>query len=336
MAGVNKSNGFVGDDRERVHDVSFVGCEINEYLTNLLGQEFQEYREKWIKAERHLQQAEFPLFLQVETVDACNLRCAMCFRRLQQGRKGRCMAPELFQQIIDQIQPGKCPSMCLNGNNEPLLDPHLAERIAMAHAAGVLDTRINTNGMLLTENRSRALIESGLTRLSVSIDAARPATYDKIRTGGDFAKVVANVRKFLEVRRWLGVRLPLLRVTFVVLNDNREEQDEFVRFWQDQADYVSFQSYVPHTQEDGDSEIGGEAVTATGEQRCSQPFERLVIDVEGNVFPCCAPLGSGLLIGSLKEHSLQHLWDSARMQELRQHLATNCLQNEPVCAICKK
>lgn len=335
MASMSGGQEVANDLHQQIRDVSFVNDDVNVYLGSIIGPQFMEYRAKWLAAERHLQQSEFPLFLQVETVDACNLRCSMCFRRTQQNSKSRHMEPALFQGIIDQITPGKCPSMCLNGNNEPLLDPHLADRVALAHAAGVLDTRINSNGMLLTEDWSIRLIESGLTRLSISLDAARPETHAKIRSGGDFAKVVANVQRFLELRRSKGVRLPLLRITFVILPDNMHEQDEFVRFWQDKADYISFQSYVPHTKEDRDAVLAGSTEGDSVGQRCSQPFERLLIDVAGNVFPCCAPLGRRLQIGSIKEQSLQQIWDSDRMLTLRRNLAANCLENEPSCAICK-
>ncbi len=322
------------DGSGRIRDVSFVGCDIDDYLIDLLGPRFEGYRRRWKAAELGHSLPEFPLFLQVETVDGCNLKCQMCFRRLQNKRPRRKMGRDMFARIMEEVRLGACPSMCLNGNNEPLLDPLIPERIEMAHSAGVLDTRINTNGMLLSEGLSERLIESGLTRLSVSIDAATPETYARIRTGGNFDRVVNNVRGFLKIRRRAGSRLPVLRVTFVVLKDNLDEIEEFSRFWSDKADYVSFQRYVPHTPNDRSLNPQAEGAMPPQLNRCSQPFERLIVDADGNVFPCCSPLGAGLRLGSLQDTTLLDLWSSEREKKLRQSLKTGNLVDEPVCADC--
>ena len=334
MAAANSSRAETAPGNERIRDISFVGCDINEHLAGILGPGFVDYRKRWASAEQLLQTPDAPLFLQVETINGCNLRCRMCFRRTKAGSPVKTMRPELFQRIIEQVAEERIPSMCLNENNEPLLDREIPNRIAMARAAGVIDARINTNGMLLTAEMSRRLIASGLTRLSVSIDAARVETYSGIRTGGDFHRVVTNVLNFLDLRRAAGARLPVLRVTFVVLEENTSEQDEFVAFWADKADYVSFQRYVPHTSADVAKGLGAKSAS-NGGGVCSQPFERLIIDVDGGVYPCCSPLGRNLRLGSIQEQSIHELWNSAREKHLRQCMSAGDLQSEAVCAACR-
>ena len=46
-----------------------------------------------------------------------------------------------------------------------------------------MDIMINTNGSPLTARRSQQLLDSGLTRLRFSLDAATPETYKKVRVG---------------------------------------------------------------------------------------------------------------------------------------------------------
>ena len=204
----------------------------------------------------------------------------------------------------------------------------------MAHAAGVLDSRINTNGMLLTEDVAKRLIQSGLTRLSVSIDASSSETYRKIRSGGVFNKVLNNVERFISIRNNSGSRLPVLRVTFVVLQDNQHEQDDFVKYWSDKADYISFQRYVPHTRTDLSLDLEPTNVDRKVFKTCPQPFQRLIIDVVGNVFPCCSPLGSNIKLGTLKESTVYYIWSAERIDCLRSCFLSSKLHNEPVCALC--
>jgi cyclic pyranopterin phosphate synthase len=56
--------------------------------------------------------------------------------------------------------------------------------VAEAREAGILDISLITNGSLLTPARAKALMEAGLTRLMVSVDAAPPKTKARGRPGG--------------------------------------------------------------------------------------------------------------------------------------------------------
>jgi len=59
------------------------------------------------------------------------------------------------------------------GIGEPLFHPRTVEWVAQAKAAGAR-VELITNGTLLTEKRSRQLIDAGLDLLWVSIDGASP------------------------------------------------------------------------------------------------------------------------------------------------------------------
>ena len=51
----------------------------------------------------------------------------------------------------------------------------------MAEKAEIMDQFIFTNGVLLNEKNSKKILESSLTRLFISIDAATSETYDQVR-----------------------------------------------------------------------------------------------------------------------------------------------------------
>ena len=52
--------------------------EINSKLSSIIGKKFEDYREKWDAANRFELETDFPLFLQVETHQICNLKCPSC------------------------------------------------------------------------------------------------------------------------------------------------------------------------------------------------------------------------------------------------------------------
>ena len=52
--------------------------DINDKLISLLGEPFEEYRKQWDAANRFELESKFPLFLQIETNQICNLKCPTC------------------------------------------------------------------------------------------------------------------------------------------------------------------------------------------------------------------------------------------------------------------
>ena len=79
---------------------------------------------------------------------------------------------------------------------------------------GILDIYFSTNGILLNKKISTDLIKSGLTRIQISIDAITKETYDKVRPGGNYNKIIENINEFLLIKQNLNARLPLVRVNF--------------------------------------------------------------------------------------------------------------------------
>ena len=65
--------------------------------------------------------------------------------------------------------------------SEPLLYKNISDILKRAEEAEIMDTFLFTNGNLLNQKNSEILLNSSLTRLFVSIDAATRETYDKVR-----------------------------------------------------------------------------------------------------------------------------------------------------------
>ena len=49
--------------------------DVNSKLISILGEKFETYRKKWEQVNKFELETEFPLFLQVETNQICNLKC---------------------------------------------------------------------------------------------------------------------------------------------------------------------------------------------------------------------------------------------------------------------
>lgn len=166
-----------------------------------------------------------------------------------------------------------------------------------------------------------------MDRLDISIDAATPETYKKIR-GGDLLQLERNIDNFLQIRNERGSETPILRVSFCVQNDNVAEKDAFLKKWEGRADIVDFQDLLDL------SHILKLADMPYKEYICPDPFQRLVIDYKGNIYGCCC-IGYNKYnrIGNISEMTLLEAWNSYTMKELRDSFKTQKLKQ--VCLNCR-
>lgn len=321
--------------------------DIHEVLTDLIGPEFARYRQRWDRAQHFEEELPYPLHVDLELTFSCNLRCPMCIMSLpkqelrQWGDPRIKMTLEAAKRIIDEgVREGQV-SLGLNGTNEPLLTPYLVDIVEYAKAQGMLDIMFNSNASLLTEGLSHRLLESGLTRIMFSLDAVTQETYDQIRIGSDFDKVMSNIQTFLRLKREKGSILPLVRVSFVKMSINEHELEPFLNQWVEKVDFISVQQYGNPFQGQGKSAkevLRSQALDFQFEEyfRCPQPWVRALVRNDGRVLPCCAFLGMKFDLGNIFDSSLKEIWQSPRWRDLRQLHREGRFAQEPICKECKE
>jgi len=112
---------------------------------------------------------------------------------------------------------------------EPLLTPYLPQVYELLDKYSV-KMNIVTNGTLLTESISRELM-SHLSTIKVSFDGARKSSFEGIRRGADFDKVVENIRRFNMMRNETeSDGRPILMLQVTLIRKNIEELPEIVEF----------------------------------------------------------------------------------------------------------
>lgn len=114
-----------------------------------------------------------------ETTRSCNLACIHCRAASHNGPyEGELNTEESFR-LLDQIAEVGSPIIILTGG-EPLLRPDIFEIAAHGTKRG-LRMVMAPNGTLITEEIARKMAESGIKRISISLDGADEASHDKFR-----------------------------------------------------------------------------------------------------------------------------------------------------------
>ena len=308
----------------------------DDVLRRALGPSYDEYRRKWARAESFIERPIFPLHLDVDTNVTCNLKCVMC--PAGQGKMpvdypGKMLDFDLYQKAIDEGAGAGLSAVRLGITGEPLLRPDIVRFVDAAKKAGILDIMLITNGMLLSESISRSLIDAGLTRLMVSIDAVTEKTYAQVRPGGSLGTVTQNVLRFLEMRDRTGDGLPLLRVSFVRMSINNHEKKSFESFWSDKAEYVSVQEYS-NILESVETDFHAPDRVVNTEFRCADPWTRMSLFVNGDLYPCCADFGRLAPIGNLNTTGLSEAWNSEKAKRLAEMHRLGQWRRSPICRRC--
>lgn len=301
---------------------------------------WKRFREDYHNAARNLQDFPFPLQLDFELNSMCNFRCSFCVHGYTKVPK-KILPFETFKRVIDEAADYGLCSIKMNYINEPLLQKDIPEFIKYAKSKGVLNIYFASNGLLLNEEMGRRLIDAGLSKIMISLDAITPETFKIMRNSTRYEKVVENIHNFLDLRERMGVSWPMVRVNFLKTKLNAHEAEAFIDLWADVADAIGFQNQVglPGIDDDllpdnGVSIDLGMLHNKKKEFKCSFPFKLMVVDCDGNILPCCTFSGRELAMSNINDTTIKEAWESAKMRELKDlHRRGGYLEN-PVCAHC--
>ncbi len=133
-----------------------------------------------------------------ETTAGCNLACIHCRRVMVADR----LLPEDLTTaeafaLIDQIAAFARPILVLSGG-EPLFRPDIFAIASRASNAGLI-VALATNGTLIDASVAKAIQQSGVHRVSISLDGADAPTHDRFRGQGAFDKALAGIERLREI-----------------------------------------------------------------------------------------------------------------------------------------
>jgi len=262
----------------------------------------REYREKWEKNPERLDCGSFPLHLDIESTSYCNLRCPFCATTYSHFENGY-MEWETFRAIIDEASEKGLYACKLNFRGEPLLHKRLGDFIRYAKDKGILDVFFNTNAVLLTAERVEELIDSGLDRLTVSFEGFEKATYERSRVGAKFEEAVGNVEMLRAIRDAKGVSQPRIRVQTVLLPELRDRMDDYVEFWKDRADQVSYNDLEPAA-----DTVKEKIQLVESSWICPFPYQRMTIMWDGTMTACKNDYNGKLALGRIPDTTIQDAW----------------------------
>ncbi|MEW6599773.1 MAG: radical SAM protein [Nitrospirota bacterium] len=288
-----------------------------------------------------------PWTLDIEPTVSCNLRCVMCHsNKIRDKREIKNMTFESFVKIIDSVPT--LLRVTIQGMGEPLLSPDFIRMVSYASQNDIAVTT-TLNATFINKEIARKIIESGISRIYISLDGATKETYENIRVGAVFEKTLEGIRNLVAARKKKG--RPFIDLWMVGIGDNIHELPLMVDLAAElNVDSLTLQPDVTYWGKDEFREKirrkslsnQGKAVAELVEEAqkkaeekglnfvyvrktrftpgnpCVWPWQAGFISTDGRMVPCCLLADPDIInFGNVLDIPFKEIWNGDRIKELR-------------------
>ena len=167
-----------------------------------------------------------PVCLYLEVSNECNLACKTCPITYAKVEEPASLSLEQVKSLVSQFTTVK--RVVLHGVGEPLLNRELPKIIRWLKERGIY-VLFNSNGTLISKRWREALVESGLDEIRLSLDAATPETFARVRGRPLFDVIIRNIKGLTAHKTERGSLTPLVSLWLTGLRETLNELPDFIR-----------------------------------------------------------------------------------------------------------
>ncbi|MBF0480862.1 MAG: radical SAM protein [Desulfovibrionaceae bacterium] len=298
----------------------------------------------------------YPESIALTISERCNFRCLTC---CQQHRPEADLSPAAVERLGAVLPHVRTVSIT---GGEPLLHPGLDNLLGLAQKAGT-STIVLTNGSLLNAEKSAYLVDKQVTFLKISCDGASAKTYNAIRKGGDFIRLVGDIAGLTARKLAAGSIVPVLEFNFVAMRSTilelprltvlagelgvevlnvlplradspalareslyfyQKTADETMRLAKEMGDKIGVHVVLPPLFAAAEPGPGDPGAV------CEAPWRGVTVNVDGSAGICCGGAGSA---GNLNETDFLTAWNHPKRARVRETVNTD--GELPCCRDCR-
>jgi MoaA/NifB/PqqE/SkfB family radical SAM enzyme len=262
-------------------------------------------REKFARA---VEVKSLPWILNLDTFSGCNLKCPFCPTGTGQVERAKAHMPvERAKRLIDLVKDHALEIRLYNWG-EPFLNPDIFQIIRYAHDAGLF-TVISSNLSVKVEDLDKKVVDSGLDRLTASIDGIAQKSLETYRRKADAGLCFANIKSITAEKARRGVDHPSVELKFLVFRHNEHELEQLqakrreigADEFQPRRAFVYHDSFVPQHPD-------FQPLQGIFQGTCDFLYSELTIEANGAISPCCTNTSEKWDVGDSGDlDSVEHL-----------------------------
>lgn len=272
-------------------------------------EDVERYRNDYKGSYENQLQAGLFNTVTINVSDLCNFKCIMCDVP-ENNRKSTFIEAYKIDNFL-KIMKDKGAECCILGSGSEFTIYPEWKKIVEMSIKYFPDTILFTNGSRLSSADCRFLVESGLTRLFVSLDAHMPETFQLIRGFNMLDKIKQSIEEINLIKKQKNSISPLTRVSFVIQKQNQTEVQDFLDYWITKVDSVEFQDMYNITEfRDKDFVNKLDKVPENelkGKPSCHKLFSYVSLWANGNISPCCTGYGrdsNEISLGNINDENI--------------------------------
>lgn len=294
---------------------------------------------------RSTQYAE-PILMDIELTNSCNLQCYMCptGTRNMKRTKGF-MSQDIMDKIADNLQDSSIAGIRFILWGEPTLHPQFLEFAQRIKDMGKM-VHFNTNGILLTEEMIRRLVNMEIDSIKFSFQGVDQKSYEEMRFGSDWNKLIDNIKMMNRIRG--EKEKPYIQISTTITDESKEQVQQFMEEMQPLCEHVSVgQTILNHLDVDRmniPEERKRDFIKLRDKQSliekhfdvCPEIYNKLSILWNGDVTMCCNDFeGQDMVLGNIRDYSIRELWNSPKALNICKMLEdTQQYDKIGICSIC--
>jgi radical SAM protein with 4Fe4S-binding SPASM domain len=288
-----------------------------------------------------------PVVYNIETTNACNMRCEMCPRTTMMTRPIETMKPELFTRVIDQLRPWTDAEwskwqdfveekyhvdrddvsenhfflhvipqvIVLHGYGDPLLDKSIPDYIAQMTQRG-LKSYFSCNPANINMDRTVETFENGLDYIKYSIESADDLRHKEVRgQQSNFSESYKNIVQLLDIKAQRNLATTIV-ITMINLNKpwQQEEFEKVKDAFKDLDVYVYLKSQDQQWYEDNKQQTQ----SLHWIEFCQFPWSSMTIKSNGELVECVEDFNNEIILGDAKTELLADIWNGEKYNRFRQ------------------
>lgn len=324
--------------------------DINFYMQVRAIQKKINAGEKFSKEELFKKFEQFrskvPVVYNIETTNACNMRCEMCPRTTMMTRPVKTLKKDTFEKIIEQLKPFTAQEwkiwekFCeteygitrkdmsenhfflhiipkviqLHGYGDPLLDKNMADYVSLLHKKG-FSSYFSCNPANIDMDATRKMFENNLDYIKYSLESVSDITHKKIRgTASNFSESYQKILELLALKKEAGYKTTII---ITMLNLNRPDQmDDFRKL---REAFAAKDVYIYLKSEDQQwyrKDYHGTASVHWSEI-CKHPWMSMTIKSNGEAAMCMEDYNNEIILGDASKELLSEIWNGEKYHRFR-------------------
>ena len=277
--------------------------------------------------------ANFPSYIMFDLTNLCNARCIHCPQSMDflGKEKTSFLSLDAFRSAINQCRGQKIDFIRITADGEPTLHPNFWEMIEYACESRLAPVGVTSNGSALNPKNAERLLASDLFMIDISIDAASKETFERVRAGLSYERVIRNVETLLQFREQMRSELKVV-VSFVQQKENQHEVEDFETYWEGKVDEVLIREM--HTNVGANDNVGSSEVGLNTRWPCPHLWRRVVINHDQRLKACPIDWDGRLLNEDIKVRDIGGQWHGDFYHDYRMQHLNNAHALESVCRTC--